>query len=124
MKILIKNIISIAILFSFISAEEANYLWPTNASNTATAFFGEMRPHRYHTGLDIRTYGINGKEVYAITDGYIYRIKVSNDGYGNVIYLKHQDGNISLYAHLDKFNSKIEKIVNQLQFKRNSFGGH
>ena len=33
-----------------------NYLWPTNASNTITAFFAEERPRRYHAGIDIRTY--------------------------------------------------------------------
>ena len=80
-----------------------------------------MRPHRYHTGIDIRTYGKNGDNVYAITDGYIYRIKVSNEGYGNVIYIKHDDDNISLYAHLSKFSPKIQKAIEQLQFKRNSY---
>ena len=106
---------------SFLISNPAEYIWPTDASKTLTAFFGEMRPHRYHVGIDIRTYGENGKEVYAITDGYVYRIKVSNTGYGNVIYIKHNDGNISLYAHLSKFNEKIQKVVEQLQFKRNSY---
>ena len=108
-------------LITFLISNPDEYIWPTDASKTLTAFFGEMRPHRYHVGIDVRTYGENGKEIYAITDGYIYRVKVSNDGYGNVIYIKHNDGNISLYAHLSKFNNKIQKVVEQLQFKRNSY---
>tara|TARA_Y100000996_G_scaffold82647_1_gene56760 strand:- start:182 stop:2410 length:2229 start_codon:yes stop_codon:yes gene_type:complete len=108
-------------LTTFLISNPDEYIWPTDASKTLTAFFGEMRPHRYHVGIDVRTYGENGKEIYAITDGYIYRVKVSNDGYGNVIYIKHNDGNISLYAHLSKFNKKIQKVVEQLQFKRNSY---
>ena len=51
-----------------------NYLWPTNSSNTITAFFAEERPRRYHAGIDIRTYGKIGFEAYAIEDGYIERI--------------------------------------------------
>ena len=111
------NISLVAVLFS----ADTDYMWPTNASNTLTAFFGEMRPHRYHLGIDIRTYGKNGDPVFAITDGYIYRLKVSNTGYGNVIYIKHDDNNISLYAHLSRFNEKIQKNVEQLQFKRDSY---
>ncbi|MAV63967.1 MAG: hypothetical protein CMG00_02125 [Candidatus Marinimicrobia bacterium] len=98
-----------------------DYVWPTNASETITACFGEMRTNRYHAGIDIRTYGINGREIYSISDGYVYRIKVSNDGYGNVLYIKLNDKNIALYAHLSKFNKKIQKIVHQIQTMRDSY---
>ena len=115
------HLLNIILITSFLVSDPSEYIWPTDASKTLTAFFGEMRPHRYHTGIDIRTYGKNGDNVYAITDGYIYRIKVSNEGYGNVIYIKHDDDNISLYAHLSKFSPKIQKAIEQLQFKRNSY---
>ena len=109
------------LLCFFLFSHDIEYKWPTSASNTLTAFFGEMRPHRYHLGIDIRTYGKNGDPVFSIADGYIYRLKVDNSGYGNVIYIKHDDGNISLYAHLSRFNDKIQKNVEQLQFKRDSY---
>ena len=32
-----------------------DYLWPTDASKTITTVFGDIRPFRYHTGIDIRT---------------------------------------------------------------------
>ena len=65
-----------------------DYLWPTDASKTITTVFGDIRPFRYHTGIDIRTYGINGLDIYAIEDGYVSRIAVSPLGYGKVIYIK------------------------------------
>ena len=76
---MIRNTLYIIYIINLLLANQFDYLWPTNGSNTVTAFFGEARPHRYHVGLDISTYGINGFDVYAISDGYIYRIKISTD---------------------------------------------
>ena len=81
-----------------------DYLWPTNSSKTITAFFGEERPRRYHAGIDIRTYGKVGFETYAIEDGYIEKIKIDYKGYGKTLYLRLEDGNLAVYAHLDKFS--------------------
>ncbi len=97
-----------------------DYLWPTNASNTLTAFFAEERPRRYHAGIDIRTYGKIGFETYAIEDGYIDRIKVDYKGYGKTLYLKLDDGNIAVYAHLDKFSPEVDNIIRILKKKYNS----
>ena len=92
-----------------------DYLWPTDASKTLTTVFGDIRPFRYHTGIDIRTYGINGLDIYAIEDGYISRIAVSPSGYGKVVYIKMIDGNTSVYAHLDGFNETLELFKDKLQ---------
>ncbi|SVE54876.1 uncharacterized protein METZ01_LOCUS507730, partial [marine metagenome] len=73
---------SIYFIFLCLSMNQ-DYLWPTNASNVVTAFFAEERPRRYHAGIDIRTYGKNGFEVYAIETGYIEKIKTNYKGYGN-----------------------------------------
>ena len=75
-------------LFLFSILISRDYLWPTDASKTLTAVFGDIRPFRFHTGIDIRTYGVNGHAVYAIEDGYISRIVVKTSGYGKTIYLK------------------------------------
>ena len=75
-----------SLLFSIIFGT-SNYLWPTNASDVITTVFGDIRPFRYHTGIDIRTYGINGLDIYAIEDGHISRIAVSTSGYGKVVYI-------------------------------------
>ena len=38
-----------------------------------------------------------------------------------LLYIKHNDGNISLYAHLSKFNPFIQRVVEELQIKQNSY---
>ena len=97
-----------------------DYLWPTNASKTITAFFAEERPRRYHAGIDIRTYGKVGFETYAIEDGYIEKIKVDYKGYGKTLYLRLEDGNLAVYAHLDKFSPEVDNIINILKNDYNS----
>lgn len=111
----------LSLFFSLFFSQDEGYIWPTDASKTVTAFFGEMRPNRYHTGIDIRTFGVNGKEVYAIEDGYVYRIGISNHKYGNVLYIKLKDENIAVYSHLDRFNPIIQKAARQIQNQENSY---
>ena len=53
---LIYRICFIITLF-FSQAFSQDYLWPVKAKKEITAVFGEERPGRYHTGVDIRTFG-------------------------------------------------------------------
>ena len=103
------------LIFFNISLLSQNYLWPTNASNTITAFFAEERPRRYHAGIDVRTYGKIGFETYAIEDGFIEKIKIDYKGYGKTLYLRLNDGNLAVYAHLDRFSPEVENIINILK---------
>lgn len=98
-----------------------SYLWPTNASKTLTTVFGDVRPRRYHAGLDVRTYGVSGHDLYAIEKGYIERVRVSSSGYGKAIYLRLIDGRIAVYAHMSTFTAELETAVKQLQKKENSY---
>ena len=91
------------------------YLWPTEASKTVTGVFGDNRPRRYHAGIDIRTYGVNGKKIYSIDSGYIERIRTSSSGYGKAIYIRLKNGDQALYAHLSDFPDKIKETVTSLQ---------
>ena len=113
------------LLFTFINiiileVPHNHYLWPTNSSKTITTLFGEKRTERFHAGIDVRTYGRIGDELFAIEDGYISRIKVTSSGYGKAIYIKLNDGNTALYAHLDVFNEEIESVFKNLQIKKNN----
>ena len=38
--------------------------------------FGELRSNHFHAGIDIKTQGVIGKNVYATADGYVSRIKI------------------------------------------------
>lgn len=86
-----------------------------------SATFGEIRPNHIHAGLDIKTQGVEGKKVYAVADGYISRIGVSPYGYGNVLYITHNDGFTSVYAHLQRFSGPIAKYVKQYQYQHKKF---
>ena len=110
---MINRICFITTLFFSLSFSQ-DYLWPVKAKKEITAVFGEERPGRYHTGVDVRTFGEIGYHLVAIDDGYIARIRTSSKGYGKTIYLQLHDGNTAVYAHLDHFTPKVDNLVNAL----------
>jgi hypothetical protein len=67
-------------------------------------------------GLDIKTFG-EGKKVYAVAEGSLARIKISQYGYGKALYVNHPGGYTSLYAHLSRFSPRVEKFVREQQYK-------
>ena len=83
--------------------------------------FGELRSNHFHSGIDIKTQGVEGKKVFAVEDGYISRIKVSLWGYGKALYITHPEGYVSVYGHLKRFNDSIESYVRKEQYKRKSY---
>ncbi len=83
--------------------------------------FCEMRSNHFHTGLDIKTQGVEGQKLYAIDDGYISRIRVSPWGYGKAIYIQHNNGLTSVYAHCKKFPKFIDSLIYQIQKKQESY---
>lgn len=83
--------------------------------------FGEFRSDHFHSGIDIKTGGVEGKPVYAIADGYVYRIKVSAGGFGKALYIAHPNGFVSVYGHLSKFKDNVGQYVVNEQYKRHSF---
>ncbi|MCC5927506.1 MAG: M23 family metallopeptidase [Bacteroidetes bacterium] len=82
-----------------------------------SATFGETRAAHFHAAVDIGTWGQRGFRVYASRDGVLSRVGVSPFGYGNVVYLKHDDGSYSIYAHLQDFIPKIREIVDDIRFQ-------
>jgi hypothetical protein len=83
--------------------------------------FGELRTNHFHTGIDIKTCGVEGLPVYAAADGYVSRISVSATGYGNAIYVTHPNGYTTVYGHLLAFENAIQKYVHGIQYKTESF---
>lgn len=105
---------------SFLS-DSVSYLWPTSASNYLSSTFAETRSAHLHSGIDIRTWGREGYEVYATRDGEVYRIGIGPDGYGKVIYLRHGDQSFSVYAHLQQFNSELQSYADSIRLQDFSF---
>lgn len=95
--------------------QNPTYTWPTDASRYASSSFGETRAGHFHAALDIKTWGRKGYKVFATRDGELFRVGVSAVGYGNVVYLKHDDGSFSVYAHLMAFTPRIRKLVDSLR---------
>ncbi|MFT6963622.1 MAG: hypothetical protein ACJAWV_003360 [Flammeovirgaceae bacterium] len=89
--------------------------------NYLSAKMGELRSNHFHGGLDIKTDGREGLNVYAVADGYVYRVKVSSYGYGLALYIQHPNGQKSVYAHLQKFDDKIAQYVLEQQYAKESF---
>jgi hypothetical protein len=116
-----KLILPLLIIFINTLSAQQQYLWPTDASKNLTSVFAEFRPRHYHGGIDIKTWNQNGYDVFAIDDGYVYRIKTSPFGYGKVVYLKLKDGNIAVFAHLSRFNDALEKRVRKEQYRKGRY---
>ncbi|MFC1568811.1 M23 family metallopeptidase [bacterium] len=92
-----------------------SYVWPTDASQLMTSSFCEYRPGHFHAGIDIKTWGEEGYQVFAIGPGYIKRILVSPYGYGKAVYLKLYNGFTVVYGHLSRFNEAMETRIKQQQ---------
>ena len=98
-----------------------DYALPIDIPIFLSGTFGELRSTNIHAGIDIKTQGREGFPIKAVSDGYVSRIKVSTYGYGKAIYINHLDGYTSVYAHLKKFSSSIEKKVRNKQYNAESF---
>ena len=113
-------LIFFTIICQDISAQ--NYIAPVDFKLLLSGTFGELRSNHFHAGIDIKTQGVEGQEVKSIADGYVSRIKVSTWGYGKVIYITHPEtGHTSVYAHLQGFSEKIDKLVKKEHYKKESF---
>ena len=85
--------------------------WPIDTKHGATSSFGEFRGNRFHMGLDFSTGGVEGMPVRPARSGVVYRLKSGRKGYGRVIYLRHADGHVTVYAHLARFGPALEKAI-------------
>ncbi len=108
-----------------ISTYPTNYFSnPLDIPLVLSGTFGELRTNHFHAGIDIKTEQKEGLKVIAAAGGYVSRIKVSLWGYGKVLYVTHPNGYTSVYAHLQKFNDRIESYVKKQQYKKESYEIH
>ncbi len=64
---------------------------------------------KFHFGMDFTA--PRGTPIYATGDGVVVRADNSATGYGNHIRIDHGYGYVSLYAHLYKYNVRINQKV-------------
>ncbi|MEO6963699.1 MAG: M23 family metallopeptidase, partial [Puia sp.] len=104
-------------LFQPVNYPKTIFRNPLAIPMSLAANFGELRRNHYHMGLDIRTRHQVNLPVYAAADGYISSIKIEPFGFGQAVYIRHPQGYITLYAHLNAFNPGLASYVKKKQYE-------
>jgi hypothetical protein len=94
---------------------------PLDGTFSVSGELGELRNHHFHSGVDLRTGGVTGKNVYAVADGWIRRVVIRPDGYGWALYIDHPSGYTSVYGHLESFSSEIWNYVQSEAERRSQY---
>lgn len=133
MKVCLRVLIFLIILFQWIGVpakifaqkpkpiDSVNFVSPVDIPIFLAGNFGELRTAHYHAGIDIKTQGKTGFNLYTVDEGYVSRIGVQAGGYGLVLYIAHPSGYTSVYAHIDSFSPKIRDYVLKEQYRQESF---
>ena len=100
-----------------------DYFFPVmpKENNYLSGTMGELRSGHFHAGIDIGTSGRSGLPVYATMDGYVSRISVTTGGYGHALYIRHPNGETSVYGHLLRFREDIARYVLEQQYNKHTF---
>lgn len=125
---MIKNLLFAALLsiysLSSIAQEfdQSYFDSPVKHKMRLSGSFAELRTNHFHMGIDIKsTNGRSGDEILAAANGTISRINVDASGYGNALYIDHDNGCTTVYAHLSAFSKEISEYVKSEQYRTKSF---
>lgn len=100
---------------------KSGYINPVDIPVRLSGTFCELRLNHFHAGIDIKTQSVEGKLIRSVLEGYVSRILVSTSGYGKALYIAHPNGRTTVYAHLQRFEPKIEEYVRKAQYQKESF---
>ena len=114
-------LLMLLLLSSNVWAQTDTLLYPLKNIPLLSGNFGELRATHLHSGLDFKTEGREGLPVVCVKDGVVARVKVSATGYGNALYLEHEGGITTVYAHLSRFSPRVAKVVRNIQYNKESF---
>lgn len=96
-----------------VRAEENRYIWPVHGR--LTSFFGRrnlgMGTSSFHRGLDIAA--PHGTPVVAARAGTVTFAGWSNQGYGNLVKIRHHGGAETWYAHFSQVHVRVGQYVEQ-----------
>ena len=123
---MIKNIILLFLVFLFAAVplkaqDDGVFCAPFDFELLLSGNFGELRSNHFHSGLDFKTQGAVGKPIKCVADGCIVRASVQPGGYGQALYVLHDNGYMTVYAHLDRFPKEIAKRVRDAQYGQESY---
>ncbi|CAM1340301.1 peptidoglycan DD-metalloendopeptidase family protein [Tenacibaculum amylolyticum] len=94
-----------------ISFLDSSYASPIPRKHVITSRYG-WRRGRSHRGIDIDL--ITGDDVYSILDGKV-RYVGYHAGHGKTIVVRHYNGLETVYAHLSKYDVKVNTVVKKGQ---------
>jgi hypothetical protein len=104
-----------------VNGQDIYYAEPVKIPILLSGSFAELRNNHFHSGIDIKTQGRVDIPVFSVADGFISRISISPTGYGNVLYIDHDNGTTSVYGHLNQFRPDIQNYIKNVQYERKSF---
>lgn len=97
---------------------ESYFRPPMDGVLIPSANFAETRSNHFHSGVDIKTGGVEGKPLYAAAGGYISRVNIAPGGFGKTIYINHPNGTTTVYAHMQRFTPTVEKYVKEQRYRK------
>ena len=83
--------------------------------------FMELRSDHFHSGVDLKTNGVEGLPVRAVAAGRVSRVKMSPWGYGIAVYIDHPGGLTSVYGHLQALAPALTSQVLEAQYKAQDY---
>ena len=89
-----------------------NWGWPTDSGWTLSSGYGYRSmwgSRELHTGLDIAGTGY-GSKIYATNNGKVM-IAEYHYSYGNYVVINHNNGYMTVYAHMSKIAAKVGQTV-------------
>ena len=107
-----------------VSAQEKQdkpFISPFDFPLSLSGNFGELRSNHFHGGVDFKTQGVVGKPIRCIADGYVSRVTVTPGGYGQAVYMTHDNGYTSVHGHLLEFAPEIARVVKAYQYEHETF---
>ncbi|MEX1000579.1 MAG: M23 family metallopeptidase [Crocinitomicaceae bacterium] len=104
-----------------IDFEGIDLLPPVKIPMILAGNFGEMRNNHFHTGLDIKTQGVEGQTLVSVDEGVVSRVRVGAWGYGLAVYIDHPNGLTSVYGHMQSFSPTIDSLVYAIQKEQQSW---
>ena len=90
-----------------------NYRQPFEGEYGISQGFGKTEYNAHHTGIDYLCPA--DTPVLASESGTVIYAGWRNGGYGNCIFIKHPDGNVTVYEHLNKVGVSVGQKVKRSQ---------
>ena len=123
MSLRVRIAFEVLVVFIFCTAlfgqDQDYFRSPIGHDTRLSGSFAEPRSAHFHAGIDFKQKkGVPYDTIYAAADGFISRINIMPDGYGNALYIDHPNGYTTVYAHLHHFNEPITDYISDVMIKK------